>query len=965
MTAHQSFKFISSHEIESLHVTLETYEHIKTGAKHYHIAAENKENVFLVALKTVPTDSTGVAHILEHTVLCGSERFPVRDPFFMMVRRSLNSFMNAFTSSDWTAYPFASQNRKDFNNLLEVYLDAVFFANLHPLDFAQEGYRIELKEPERGRDSDLVYKGVVFNEMKGAMSSPVSKLWQTISSHLYQKTTYHHNSGGEPANIPDLSYDELKSFYDKHYHPSNAYFMTFGDIPAEEHQEKFDRLALSRFERSSESIHVGTEDRFDAPRQFVDSYGSSDPNDQTSVIISWLLSESTDLEELLSAQFLSNLLLDNSASPLRKYLETTQLAETPSPLCGLEDSNQEMAFLCGLEGIDADKAEQFEEEVLALFERLSQEGVSLEQQEAVLHQLEVSQREIGGDGYPYGLQLILASLSAATHGVNPSDILDIDPVLSKLRERIQNPDYIKGLIRHFFLENNHRVRVTMKPSEQLLEDEKTAEVARLAEIKTTLSDDQIAELNNTAEALKERQEQEDDSSILPKVELSDIHSDIPRHDPEIDQDIALSRYHCGTNGISYHQAVFDMPKMTKDEWHWLPLYTSMITEVGFGEYDYADAQLVQSQTVGSLSAYSSIVVDDADAFTVKGYVHFSGKALNSKSGDFVSLLKKVIDTVRFDERERVWELLLQMKHRKHQSITGSGHSYAMLAASSAWSPLSSINHELGGLVGIHRLVEEVKDISALDRILPLLQSIHAKLTQSPVRLAAMADAQGMDDLCTAVAEKWQPYSNFNNGVTNEITKIEAAHKQQCWTSNTQVNFVSRAFPSVMHTDKDAAALTVLSSVLRNGYLHRAIREQGGAYGGGASQDNAAGVFRFYSYRDPRMLDTLDDFTKSVEWFLSKEHGFEPIEEAILGVVGSIDKPGSPAGEARQDFHNRLMGRSYDDRHEFRDRVLAVTEAQLKEVARKYLLDKEYSQAIVTNEENAKQLDASQWQLISV
>ena len=275
MTTGNSFKLISKREIDSLHVTLETYEHIATGAHHYHLATENKENVFLVALKTVPTDSTGVAHILEHTSLCGSERFPVRDPFFMMIRRSLNSFMNAFTSSDWTAYPFASQNRKDFDNLLEVYLDAVFFANLHPLDFAQEGCRIEVKDPKNPKDSELEYKGVVFNEMKGAMSSSVSRLWQTMSSHLYRTTTYHHNSGGEPENIPDLSYDELKAFYKKHYHPSNAVFMTFGDIPAQEHLSKFESLVLSRFEKSEESIHVGTEVRFGKPVHVEDSYGLS------------------------------------------------------------------------------------------------------------------------------------------------------------------------------------------------------------------------------------------------------------------------------------------------------------------------------------------------------------------------------------------------------------------------------------------------------------------------------------------------------------------------------------------------------------------------------------------------------------------------------------------------------------------------------------------------------------------
>jgi presequence protease len=246
--SHPSFTWLRSQAIPSLQLDMHEFEHIKTGARHYHLAADNPENVFLVALRTLPMDSTGVAHILEHTALCGSEKYPVRDPFFMMIRRSLNTFMNAFTSSDCTAYPFASKNRKDFNNLLQVYLDAVFFSNLNELDFAQEGHRLAFAEPDNP-NSELQYKGVVYNEMKGAMSSVTSRLWQTLTSYLFPTTTYHYNSGGEPSHIPDLSYEDLKRFYQTHYHPSNAIFMTYGDIPAHEHQENFENLALQRFEK--------------------------------------------------------------------------------------------------------------------------------------------------------------------------------------------------------------------------------------------------------------------------------------------------------------------------------------------------------------------------------------------------------------------------------------------------------------------------------------------------------------------------------------------------------------------------------------------------------------------------------------------------------------------------------------------------------------------------------------------
>ncbi len=368
--SHQAFKFKRERFLPTLNLSVEEYVHVATGAVHFHLATDNPENVFLVALRTVPHDSTGGAHILEHTALCGSRRFPVRDPFFMMVRRSLNTFMNAFTSSDWTAYPFASQNRKDFNNLLEVYLDAVFFSNLHELDFAQEGHRMEFQQPDNA-DSPLEYKGVVFNEMKGAMSSATSFIWQLLTEQLFPTTTYHYNSGGDPAHIPELSYAQLQAFYKTHYHPSNAIFMTYGDIPAHEHQAKFEAHALHEFTRLDVHIAVGDEHRFKEPKKVETTYplDEADLTDKTHVVVAWLLGKSANLEDMYKAQLLSSVLMDNSASPLQQVLETTDLGRSPSPLSGLEDSQREMSFICGLEGCAADSTEQVEKLILETLEK--------------------------------------------------------------------------------------------------------------------------------------------------------------------------------------------------------------------------------------------------------------------------------------------------------------------------------------------------------------------------------------------------------------------------------------------------------------------------------------------------------------------------------------------------------------------------------------------------------------------
>ncbi len=957
-SAHKSFRFIRSEQIASLGVEVAEYEHLVTGARHFHIAADNSENVFLVALRTIPTDSSGVAHILEHTALCGSERYPVRDPFFMMIRRSLNTFMNAFTSSDWTAYPFASQNRKDFFNLMDVYLDAVFFSRLDPLDFAQEGHRLEFAEAGNS-DSELTFKGVVFNEMKGAMSSPVSTLWQTLSKHLFGTTTYHYNSGGEPECIPDLRYEDLKKFYEVHYHPSNAVFMTFGDIPAAEHQERFERLALSRFQRLEQVISVGDEKRYHAPVRVEEAYAldEADSDRKSHMVLGWLLGHSINLEEQLEADLLSRVLLDNSASPLRHALETSELGTAPSPLCGLEDSNREMSFMCGLEGCNPDQADEVEALILSVLEKVAEEGVPQSRVEAVLHQLELSQREIGGDSYPYGLQLILSGLSTAIHRGDPIALLNIDPVLEKLREQIKQPDYIQQLVKRYLLDNAHRVRLTLRPDSELASRRDAAEAMRLQRIRDSLSDEQKKAIVEQSAALEQRQMQQDDESILPRVGLEDIPEDFAIPEGE-HRDSGCGRfdfYGQGTNGLVYQQIVVEMPELTEQQQQLLPYLSCCLTELGCGERDYQQVQVWQSSISGGVSAFSSVRGAIDDEQQVQGYFTLSGKALARNAEALTELLETTFNEVRFDEVARIRELVSMQRARREQSITGSGHSLAMSAAISGYSPAAALSHRQGGLQGIvwvKELDDRLKDDEALADFADQLQQLHRLIQQAPRQFLCVAEPERENELKEALEQHWQPSTAGNEFRAFSLPATRTAVKQ-AWGTSTQVNFCARAYPTVPVEHEDAAALTVLGGFLRNGYLHRAVREQGGAYGGGAGQDSASASFRFFSYRDPRLEETLTDFDSSIDWLLEEEHPAQRLEEAILGVIGSIDKPGSPAGEAKQAFHNELFGRTADQRRRFRSRVLKVTVDDLKRVARSYLKDKPASTAVITDQQTAE------------
>lgn len=950
---HPAFEFIRQHRVPSLNVEVQEYRHKATGAVHYHLGSEDDQNAFLVAFRTVPQDSTGVAHILEHTSLCGSRKYPVRDPFFMMTRRSLNTFMNAFTAADWTAYPFASRNRKDFDNLLDVYLDAVFYPKLEELDFLQEGHRVEFAEADNP-DSELVFKGVVFNEMKGAMSSPTAALYQALTRELFPTITYHHNSGGDPERIPDLSYEQLKAFHARHYHPSNAVFMTFGDIPAAEHQAKFESGALGEFQALQMDISVPDEQRYSTPIQVEDRYaldGEEDTADKTHIVIGWLLDRSIDAEAVMRGHLLSGVLLDNGASPLMRALETTDLGSAPSPLCGLSDSNREMMFAAGVEGSNPEHAEAVEQLVLDVLRDVAENGVEQSMVEAVLHQLELEQREISGDGFPFGLQLMVHALSPVLHGADAVEVLDIDPILEKLREQIKDPAFIKGLAQEL-LDNPHRVRLVMKPDPKLSEERAEREAKRLAAMKEEMGDTEKQRVVEMAAKLLERQNQQDDPEDLPKVGLEDIPTDltIPEGMEHSVGGMPASWFARGTNGLVYQQLVVDLPEMEQELVELLPIFCDIVTEVGCGEMDYLQAQARQAAVTGGIGANVAIrgAVDDVNRD--RCVLTLSGKALSRNQAELGELMLDIFHRARFDELSRIRELVAQERMYREQRVTSAGHALAMSAASSGLAPNAGLGHRWSGLAGIKALKaldDSLDDEAALKAFAEKLERIRTALIDAPRQLLLVGEESERQAINDTIDGLWGNRS-FRADTARYAAPAASGQLKQAWATSTQVNFCAKAYPTVAVEHDDAPALMVLAAFLRNNFLHRAIREQGGAYGGGASFDGDSGSFRFFSYRDPRLAETLADFDNSIDWLLQNPHEERLVEEAILGIISNIDKPGSPAGEAKKTFHGILHGRTPEQRRRFRARILEVSQDDIKRVAETWLKPERASTAVISD-----------------
>ena len=948
-TIHPAFQLLRQHHVEALDIHVSEYKHKVTGAVHYHLATNHDENVFLVAFRTQPMDSKGTAHILEHTVLCGSEKFPVRDPFFLMIRRSLNTFMNAFTAADWTAYPFATQNKKDFQNLLSVYLDAAFAANLNPLDFAQEGIRIELENDQ------AVYKGVVFNEMKGAMSSPTDQLYHQLAYHLFPETTYHYNSGGDPKEIPDLSYEQLVEFYKTHYHPSNAVFMTFGNQNAYDLQEQFETLALHKFSKGT-TLYSTPEKRLTAPIEVTESYAvdSEDLKDKTFHVMSWLLPETSDIKLRLGMRLVEGILLENSASPLRHYLETCGYAQSTGPLMGVDDSNFEMTFYCGVQGSNAEYAENFKNGVLNILQDVASKPVDTDLVDAILHQIELHQREINGDGTPYGLSLILNGLGSAIHHNDPIHVWDVDSAIEQVKEELKDPMWLSNLIQIHLLDNPHRVQMTLVPDATKSVKEQQAEQARLAEITANLTEDQKIEIQEKTEALKKRQDTPDDLELLPKVGLEDVPADLHIVQGQLREiicnglDTPLNLYHAGTNGIYYQQVLIQIPDEIVQS-PYFNLLSILMGEVGAGEYDYLELQQLQTAVSGGLGMGASLRSKVDNKNRISAWLTLTTKSLTQKL-DAIQLLKLAFEQLRFDEKDRIIELLQQRKTRWHSRLSGSGHSYAMQTASRQMSALARRDYHntgLGALNWLSDLVTKIdQDEDAYHALIAELQAIHRKLLQAPKQFLLVCEEHHSDRLVEEVQNVWDKLQVNKEPVT--LTQVEQVNtaNDEAWLIQTNVQFCASAYQAVDVAHADAAPLMVLAAYLRNGFLHSAIREKGGAYGGGASYDGNACSFRFYSYRDPRLAETFNDFEASVQWLLNTEQQPHQLEEAILGLVASMDKPGSPAGEAITACYALLHARTPKFRKMLRERLLNVTLEDLNRVAKQYLVEQKPVKAVV-------------------
>ncbi|WP_025644832.1 MULTISPECIES: insulinase family protein [unclassified Psychrobacter] len=987
LTLHPAFELIEHRHIEALSIDVIISQHVKTGAMHYHLAHPSSENAFLVGFRTQPMDSKGEAHVLEHVALCGSEKFPVRDPFFSMIKRSLNTFMNAMTAADWTAYPYATQNKNDYFNLLEVYLDAAFFPNIHPLDFAQEGIRVELDEDDKPQ-----FKGIVFNEMKGAMSGEIDQLYHTVAHHLFPTTTYHYNSGGDPADIPDLTHNELVAFHQSHYHPANSVIMSFGNIPVSETQARIHDDALTQFAAGKK--HVSRpEVRLSAPISAVDTYTADEagPN-QTHHVLAWLLPSITNPKQRLALRLLEGVLIEHAGSPLRAYLDSHPLGTSPSPLLGLDDSHYEMVFYTGLRGSEPEYAEAVEQGIMDLLADVASKPIDSDTIETILHQIEIDQRHIGGDSMPYGLNLMLEGFSTAIHDGNPIDVWEVDEHLAWLREQVKDEQWLPNLIKTHLLDNNHRVRVTLVPDSEKSARLAAAEQVRLDTIAMDLTEDDKAILKKQALDLAARQAAPDDLSLLPKVGLEDVPTDISfkqgtqKQVMLSGQDSTLFEYEAGTNGLYYYQVIVpltdaignqdtsNLPVNEVINHPLLPIYLSLLSELGTDELDAYEMQAKQAAHSSGVTARISQRTAIDDSHAISSYFVVATRALNRKT-EAIDLLKEVMQHSVFEEHDRIKEILQQRQASWQSRLASAGHAYALQTASRAMSRQAQLEYVRSGLPALNALKDFLAhasyDDNKWDELATSLMALHQRLLSLPKHAVIICEAEQTERLSDLIVDSWQDVKSstanakqIEENIPSEFTQLELdpaldgepdavkalesdpIAEDLAWLVATNVYHNASAYSVPAADHPDTAALMVLAPYLRNGYLHSAIRERGGAYGGGAGYDANACAFKFFSYRDPHCAETFAHFEASIEWLLSEPQSAEQLEEAILGIISGMDKPGSPAGEAIKACFANLHNRGEDWQRKMRAAILAVTIEDIQRVAKQYLQGQQHVRAVL-------------------
>ena len=941
MPEHQ-FELLREERLEELNTRARLYRH-RTGAQLLSLANDDENKVFGINFRTPPEDSTGVAHILEHSVLCGSRKYPVKEPFVELIKGSLNTFLNAFTYPDKTCYPVASTNLKDFYNLIDVYLDAVFHPRITPAVLQQEGWHYEV-EPDGSR---LTYKGVVFNEMKGAYSDPERVAAEYAQQSLFPDTTYGVESGGHPRAIPDLTFEQFEQFHSQYYHPSNARIFFYGDDDIDRRLDLLEEY-LSDFEPRSIDSTIVDQPRFSEPRRLEHVYASEGEEAASFVTVNWLLDGEIDLDDRRALQVLDYVLLGTPASALRKALIDSGLGEDVTG-SGLETEMKQLFFGAGLKGVHERDIDAVAELVVGTLEKVVEEGVDAGMVAAALNTAEFRLRENNTGSFPRGLALMLRSLAHWLYDRDPLESLRFEDSLARLRQRIDEDDrYLPELIRCHLLENKHRTTVVLRPDEGEGARQEAAEQERLVAAYAQMDESTLQEVADTARALQEAQERPDDPADLaklPRLELSDLQSKIttiPIEETEV-EGVKTLHHDLFTNGIAYFDIGFDLSVLPQEYLPYVPLFGRALLEMGTKDESFVQLQQRIGAETGGLWT-QQVLSGHRQSDALHAYLFLRGKSTVTRTSELMALLRDVLCRGRLDDRARFMQMALEEKAGEESGLVPGGHRVVSLRLRSRFDKASWLSEQMRGVDYLFFLRRLVADI---DQDWP---SVQKRLEEMRDLLFSRSGA-----LCN-VTLSGDDRSLFDGELAAMLSSLPAVDRsKQTWTQPEHTGSEGLLIPAQVNYVGKAANLydlgyalhgssTVVSRYLGASWLWDRIRVQGGAYGAFCSFDPFSGILGYASYRDPNVLNTLDNYDGSGAFLRQLDINQDELSKAIIGTIGDLDSYQLPDAKGYTSMMRHLTGIDEVYRQRMRDEILGTTAEDFHFFAD--ILDRGASQGVV-------------------
>ena len=916
------FKLIKEERLEEFESDVRIYEHIKTGAKVIYLSNNDDEKVFSITFKTLPTDNTGIPHIIEHSVLCGSKKFPLKDPFVQLMKSSLKTFLNAMTFSDRTIYPVASRNDKDFINLMHTYMDAVFYPKLLENDqiLKQEGWHYEYDSVNKKLD----HSGVVYGEMKGAYSNPERLLGRSVLAALFPNTVYSYDSGGDPETIPELTQENFVKFHQKHYHPSNAIIYFYGNGDIKKHLQFVDKEYLSNYDKRPDDIQVGK-------RPIIENitldkeYASNESEKEASFFsYAFALKSERDPKKLLAMDILSYYLGQSDAAPLKQLILDKKLAKDVSV-----DAERSIAwpyFEVSARNADASRQKEFFKTVKDTLLQYAQNGLDHNLLEAALKRKEFSYREFASS-QPVGLTINYYINQDWLYGYDPLGALKFDKLFSELNSDLKN-NYFENLLKELIENNSQTVQMVLRPNKDLAKQEEDAYRAQMDKKLKGFSEEQLKEIVKSTEELKKAQKTPDSPEViktLPTLGIKDLNKKIeifPRKEEKL-ANATLLTHELPTKGIAYLNLYFELNTVPQELVSYLPLFNHLMGSLDTEKYSYAELSKQIDLKSGGIyfDIFSEPKFNDANTFDPRLIV--SLKAFKPNFEESLNLLNEILFSTKWDNKKRVIELIQKAKSSWDSSLGSDGMNYAMTRLQSHFSKSGAYQELTVGISQYLFLKGLEKDIDKnYEDFVSKMKTLQKLVFNKKNLVISLAvDKKSMKDMKGIHAHFFAKLPDVNNSVAQY--KLPLLKGPEAIIVPGKVQYVVKAGK----IDQYSGELQVINQNLRTDYLWNRVRVQNGAYGSFA-RFPSTGIFQLFSYRDPNLEKTLDIFNEMPDYVshLKMNHG--DVEKIIIGTISNLDRPLRPKDKAKTAAELYLIGKSNEFRQQERNAILGVTNSKM-------------------------------------